>query len=44
MTDPTFRNFIRLLAQSFNDDEIDPTRSYFDKNYMPLVEVKDFNA
>ena len=29
-----------LLFQNGNDD---PTRNSFDKYYMPLVEIKDFN-
>ena len=28
----------------FKNGGDDPTRDYFDKYYMPLVETKDFNA
>ena len=41
LIDPTFRNINRLFVLSFKND---PTRYYFDQYYMPLVEVKDFNA
>ena len=34
MIPPTFRNINRLLDL--------PLRIYFDKYYMPLVEIKDF--
>ena len=42
--DPTFRNTIKLFALSFKNDNDDPTRYYFNKYHMPLVEKKDFNA
>ena len=29
---------------SFKNSNSDPTRISFDKNYMPLVEIKGFNA
>ena len=29
---------------SFKNGDDDPTRNYFDEYYMPLVEIKDFNA
>ena len=38
LIDPTFRNINRLLIL------IDPTRNSFDKYYIPLVEIKDFNV
>ena len=41
---PTLRNINRLFALSFKNSNKDPTRSSFDKYYMPLVEIKDFNA
>ena len=44
MIDPTFRNINRLFAQLFKGGNNDPTRNYFDKYYMPQVEIKDFNA
>ena len=44
MIDPTFRNISRLLVPLFNIDNNDPTRLCFDKHYMPLVEIKDFNV
>ena len=43
MIDPTFRNINRLFVLSFKNGNIDPTRDFFDKYYMPLVEIKDFN-
>ena len=42
--DPTFRNINRLFVLSFKTGNNDITRSSFDKYYMPLVEIKDFNA
>ena len=42
--DPTFRNSNRLFVLSFKTGNNDITRSSFDKYYMPLVEIKDFNA
>ena len=29
---------------SFKNGDGGPTRNYFDEYYMPLVEIKDFNA
>ena len=29
---------------SFKNDDNDPTRDYFNKNYIALVEIKGFNA
>ena len=43
LVDPTFRNINSLLFHSKNGNN-DPTRNSFDKCYMPLLEVKDFNA
>ena len=40
----TFRNINRLFVLSFKNDNNDPTRNFFDKYYMSLVEIKDFNA
>ena len=42
--DPAFRNINRLCALSFNNGNDDTTRNFFDEYYMPLVEIKDFNA
>ena len=44
MIDPAFRNIIRLFVLSFKNGINDSTRNSFDKYYMPLVEIKDFNA
>ena len=41
---PTFRNVNRLFVLSFKNVNDDPTRNSFDEYYMPLVEIKDFNA
>ena len=43
LTDPTFRNINRLFVLSFKNGDDDPTRDSFG-DYMPLVEIKDFNA
>ena len=34
----------RLFVLSFKNGNDDPTRNSLDKYYMPLVEIKDFNA
>ena len=44
MIDPTFRNINRLFALLFNNGDDDPRRNSFGKYYMPLVEIKVFNA
>ena len=44
MIDPKFRNFNSLLVLSFENSVIDPTSDSLDGRYMPLVEMKDFNA
>ena len=44
MIDPTFRNINRLFVFSFKNGDDDPTRNSFDEYYMPLAEIKDFNA
>ena len=44
MIDPTFRKINRLFVVSFKNGDNDPTRDYFDKYYMSLVEIKDFNV
>ena len=48
MNDPTFRNVIGLWIEtfvvSFKNGNNDLMRDSFNKHYMPLVEIKDFNA
>ena len=44
MIDPKFRNINRLFVLSLKNGDNDPTRGSFAKYYMPLVEIKDFNA
>ena len=44
MIDSIFRNINRVFVQSFKAGENNSTRTSFDKDYMPLVEMKDFNA
>ena len=44
MIDPTFTNIKRLFVLSFKNSNDNPTRDSFDKYYMPLVEIKNFNA
>ena len=44
LIDPTFTNINRLFVLSFKNTNSDPTRNSFDKYYMPLAEIKDFNA
>ena len=44
LIDPTFRNINRLFVLSFKNGDNDPTRDSCNKYYMPLVEIKDFNA
>ena len=43
LIDRTFRNINGFFVLSFKNSNIDPTRNSFDKHYMPLVEIKDFN-
>ena len=44
LIDPMFRNINRLFVLLVKNGNNDPTRNYFDKYYMLLVEIKDFNA
>ena len=44
LIDPTFGNVNRLFVLPFKNGNNDPTRNSFDKYYMPLVEIKYFNA
>ena len=41
---PTFTKINRLFVLPFKNGDNDPTKSYFDKYYIPLVEIKDFNV
>ena len=40
----TFRNIKRLFVPSFKNGANNPTTLSFDRFYMPLVEIKDFNV
>ena len=44
LIDQTIGNINRLFLLLFKNANNDPTRYSFDKYYMPLVEIKDFNA
>ena len=44
MIDSTFSNINRLFVLSFKSSKNGPKKDYFVKYYMPLVEIKDFNA
>ena len=44
LINPTFRYINRLFVFSFKTGSNDPTRNSFNKYYMPLVEIKNFNA
>ena len=44
MIDPVFRNINRLFNLSFKIGNNNSTRNSFAKNYMSLVEIKDFKA
>ena len=44
LIDPRFRNINRMFALSFKNGDGDTTRYYFDKYYMPSVEIKDFTV
>ena len=44
LTDLTFMKINRLFVLSFKNDNDDPSRNSFDERYMPLLEIKDFNA
>ena len=41
---PRFRNINKLFVLSFKNGDNDSTRDSFEKYYMPLVEIKDFNT
>ena len=42
--DPAFRNINRLFVLSFKNGAKDTSRNSFDKYYMRLVKIKDFNT
>ena len=44
LINPTFRNIHRLFMFSFKKGSNGPTRNHFDEYYMPLKEIKKFNA
>ena len=44
LIDPTFSNINRLFVLSFENVDDDPTQYSFDKYYMPLVQITDFNV
>ena len=44
MIDPIFRNISTLFVLLFKNGDNEPTRNYFVKYYMSLVEIKDLNA
>ena len=44
MIDSTFRYIDTLFVPSFKNGDNDPTRSSFENHYIPLVEIKNFNA
>ena len=44
MIDPRFRNINRMFLLSSKNGVKDSIKNYFDKYYMPSVEIKDFNA
>ena len=44
VNDTTFRNIYRLFVLSFINCNDDLMRDSFNKYYMPLIEIKDFNA
>ena len=44
LIDSIFRIINRLFVFSFKNVNNDPKRDSFDKHYIPLVEIKDFNA
>ena len=44
MIDPTYMNINRLFVLPFINGVIDPIRGSLIKYYIPLAEIKDFNA
>ena len=43
LIESSFRNINKLFVILFKNGNNDPTRDSFDKYYMSLVEIKDFN-
>ena len=43
LIEPKVTNINRLIVPLFKNDNNDPTRNFFYKYYMSLVEIKDFN-
>ena len=43
-TSPTFRNIHSLYVLSFKNGNYGPMRDSFDRHYIPLVEIKYYNA
>ena len=41
---PKFKNINRLFVRSFKNGDSDPTKDYFDKQFMLLIEIRDFSA
>ena len=44
LSDLTLRNINRLFVLSFKNGDNDPTRNSFDKYYVSLVQIKDFDT
>ena len=44
MINPTFRDINRLFVLLSKNGDNDHKKDSFDKYYMPLVEVKDYDA
>ena len=44
LIDATFMIINSLFVLSIKNGNNNPTRDYFDKHYMPLTEITDFNA
>ena len=44
LIDSTLGNVNRLFLLSSKNGNNNPTRNYFDKYYMSLVEIKDFTS
>ena len=44
LIDPTFKNINKLLVLFLKYGDNDPTKDYFGRYYMPLVEIKHFYA
>ena len=42
--DSTFKNIVKLFKLSFKNGNENLKRDLFDRYYMPVVEIKDFNT